>query len=494
MPAPASRPELGGAAPPVRRWRWLSRVAAVAEIGAMVGGLSFVGVDLHEAYASASASPAPTPGLKIAGVEVGGLAGPELTAAVADAGQRALDRTIVLTGGGRSVETSPRELGAVAATGDAVESALAVGRTGDVLEDLRTRAAAARGQLDLKIGYRFEEAPALQRLVALAPEVDRHSTPTRLDLERRRIEPAQAGVSLLAYDSLSSVAIGLARGADEIDLVLRDKPMLDDDPLRGVADDLDVSTVVGSFSTPYHSDPTQRDRNHNLKVGAARVDGTVLMPGDEFSFNEVVGPRTAEEGFRYAPGITAGELVDVLGGGICQVSSTLYGAAFFAGLELVSARPHSRPSSYVDMGLDSTVVYPTIDLKFRNNFDFPVVLHMSVSQGKVRAEVLGERRPYQVAFERSLEESIEFKTVWRDDPQLRVGTESVAQRGMRGFKLERLRKLYQAGKLVDEQRWELNYPSTTQIVRRGTSPSGQLPEDKPRPALRDPAPKLRLVQ
>ena len=251
MPAPASLTEFEGAAPPARRWRSLwSRAFAVAEIGTMLGALAFVGASLHDAHEQARARPAPTPGLKIAGVEVGGLQGPALTAAVDDAGQRALDRELVLTGDGRRVQTSPRELGAVAATADAVESALAIGRSGDFVEDLRTRAAAARGELDLKIGYRFEEAPALQRLVALAPELDRHSTPTRLDLERRRIEPAKAGVSLLAYDSLSSVAIGLARGADEIDLVLRDKPLVDDDPLRGIADELDVSTVVGSFSTP----------------------------------------------------------------------------------------------------------------------------------------------------------------------------------------------------------------------------------------------------
>jgi vancomycin resistance protein YoaR len=460
----------------------------------MTVALLATGAQIRTAYLAAQADPTPTPGLRMAGVEVGGLEGAALALAVDDAGQRALDRDIVLTADGHRVDTSPRALGAVAATDSAIEAALAVGREGDVLSNLRQRGAAARGQLDLKVGYRFVEGPALEQLVAMAPDLERHSTPTRLDLERRRIEPAHTGVSLLAYDSLSSVAIGLARGADEIDLVVRDKAPVSDDPLREIAEGLDVATVVGSFSTGYREDETQRDRSHNLKVGAARIDGTVLMPGETFSFNETVGPRSAEAGFRYAPGITAGELVDVLGGGICQVSSTLYGAAFFAGLELVSARPHSRPSSYVDMGLDSTVVYPTIDMKMKNPFDFPVVLHMSVSQGKVRAEVLGARRPYQVAFERQLEEAVDFPTVWRDDARLRTGATVVAQRGMRGFRVRRLRKLYQGGQVVDEQSWELHYPSTTQIVRRGTNPSGEVPESKDHTALRDPASTLRIVQ
>jgi vancomycin resistance protein YoaR len=231
-----------------------------------------------------------------------------------------------------------------------------------------------------------------------------------------------------------------------------------------------------------------------LKVGAAKLDGAVLMPGETFSFNDVVGPRTAEEGFRYAPGITAGELVDVVGGGICQVSSTIFGAAFFAGLDVVDARPHTRPSSYVDMGLDSTVVYPSIDLELKNPFDFPVVFHMTVSQGKVRAEVLGARRPYQVAFERSLTEVVPFDTVWRDDGTLLAGTQAVSQRGMRGFKMKRKRKLHQGGQVVREEAWDLSYPPTTEIRRRGTNPSGKPPEDKPTSPLRDPAPALRIMQ
>ena len=258
------------------------------------------------------------------------------------------------------------------------------------------------------------------------------------------------------------------------------------------AEGLDVSVVLGSFDTPYQM--SDGDRTHNLKVGAASLDGTVLMPHELFSFNEVVGPRTPEAGYRYATGIAAGQLVDTEGGGICQVSSTLFGAAFFAGLEIVRARPHSRPSSYVDMGLDSTVVYPDIDMKLRNPFDFPVVLHMTVSQGKVRAEVLGPRRPYQVAFERELKERLPYETVWRNDDRLRSGTESVAQRGMRGFKIERRRKLYQGGEVVATETWELSYPPTTEILRRGTNPAGEVPESKPATPLRDPAPQLRIVQ
>lgn len=472
-----------------RARRWLSRLEALALAAGLVGALAGMG----GAHLDAQQADTVLPGVKLAGHDIGGFPAEAVQAIATLAGQASLDRPMTLVAGEVETTTTARALGAVPVPESAVEPALAVGRSGGLLADLGQRVAAQGGEIDLAVGHRFDETRALAQLVALAPEVDRPSLPTRLDLEARRVEPARRGAALLAYDSLSSVAVGLAAGADRIELVVQPKPPVED-PLADVAGDLDVSIVLGSFDTPYSTDATERDRIHNLDVGSASVDATVVMPGQTFSFNQEVGPRSAEAGYRYATGITGGELVDVLGGGICQVSSTLFGAAFFAGLEVVQARPHSRPSTYVDMGLDSTVVYPSIDLVLRNPYDFPVVFHMKVSQGKVRAEVLGPRRPYQIAFERELRDVLPYKTIWRDDDRLRVGTEDVVQGGRRGFTLERRRKLYQGGELVKTETAELSYPPTTEILRRGTNPAGEVPEKKKRIPLRDPAAQLRMMQ
>ncbi len=468
-------------------------VLAALEALAMFGALVLAGERLVSRWLQARDDDRTIPGLRLAGVEAGDLEGPALRAVAAAAALTALDRPLTVRAGRVELQTTPRGLGAVPDLEATLAAARDVGRSGDLLEDLRARIAAARGDIDLPLGHRFDEARALDALLSLAPEVDTPSLPTRLDLQGRKVLPATRGTALLAHDSLSTVAIGLASGAEVIDLVVQHKPEVED-PLRDIADELDIGIVLGSFDTPYSTAPDQRDRTHNLELGAAAIDGKVLMPGETFSFNETVGDRSVENGYRYATGIAAGELIDSVGGGICQVSSTIFGAAFFGGLEIVSARPHSRPSNYVDMGLDSTVVFPSVDLVFRNPYDFPVVLHMTVSQGKVRAEVLGARRPYQVAFERELKEVVPFKTVWRDDPRLRTGTEVVAQQGMRGFKLERRRKLYQAGEVVATESWELYYPPTAEIVRRGTDPNGEIPQTTPKATLRDPAPQLRLVQ
>jgi hypothetical protein len=466
----------------------------------MIAGVAAAAAVLVGAWESSQSSERVVPGLHLAGEDIGGLQRAEIEAVAAAASERTLDRTLTLAAGPVTTTTSARALGATPDPTAIVEQALAYGRSGDLLADLRARAQARAGEVDLEIGMRFDEREALEQLLELAPAVDTMSLPTRLDLEARKVLPATRGTALLPYDSLSSVAIGLAAGLDRIELAVAHKPPVADPLADELADygldpaALDIAVVLGTFSTPYSMEARSADRTFNLKIGAAALDGHVLMPGETFSFNDVVGDRSAENGYRWAPGISGGQIVDVLGGGICQVASTVFGAGFFAGLDVVHARPHSRPSSYVDMGLDATVVWDSVDLVMRNPYDFPVVIHMTVSQGQVHGEILGPQRPYQIAFERSLVESMPYETVYRADPRLRTEARAVAQRGMRGFKLERVRKFYRGGEVEREDSWELKYPATREIIRVGTNPTGELPEKKSLPPLRDPAASMRIMQ
>ncbi len=476
--------------PPPSRLR--AALAGFEAISMFAAGIAAAAV-LVGAWETSQAGDTPIPGLKLAGVEIAGLERAQLEAVAAEAGERTLDRSLTLRAGAIETTTSARALGARPEPGPVIDEALAFGRSGALLDDLEARERARAGAVDLRVGMRFDERLALAQLLELEPDVDTMSLPTRLDLEARKVLPAERGTALLPYDSLSSVALGLAAGAETIDLAIAHKPPVAD-PLAELADALDIGVVLGSFSTPYSMEPDHGDRTANLKVGAAGLDGHVLLPGETFSFNEVVGDRSAENGYRYAPGISGGQIIDVLGGGICQVASTIFGASYFAGLELVHARPHSRPSSYVDMGLDATVVWDSVDLVLRNPYEFPVVLHMTVSQGQVHAEILGPKRPYQIAFERTLKETTPYETVYRADPKLQTGAQVVAQRGMRGFKLERVRKFYRAGELAREQSWELSYPPTREIIRVGNNPAGLVPDHQSLPALRDPVASMRIMQ
>jgi hypothetical protein len=136
---------------------------------------------------------------------------------------------------------------------------------------------------------------------------------------------------------------------------------------------------------------------------------------------------------------------------------------------MVERSPHSRPSFYIKMGLDATVVYPTINFRFKNPFDFPIVLHETVANGVVRAEILGPQRKLTVSYFRRIDEVLPFEEVVRPTPKLPEGTRVLAQRGIPGFKTSSSR-VVRDGAYAVREKWSDSYPPTTQIIHLGTGP------------------------
>lgn len=130
-------------------------------------------------------------------------------------------------------------------------------------------------------------------------------------------------------------------------------------------------------------------RNYNLYLGAAFIDWTLLLPGEEFSFWGRVGVPTAQRGFEPAPVIVGESVIDAPGGGLCQVSTTLYNAAVRAGLEIVERHPHTMPVGYVGPGMDAAVAWGHLDLKFINSSPWPVIVRMGYAGGLLWAKILG---------------------------------------------------------------------------------------------------------
>ena len=145
--------------------------------------------------------------------------------------------------------------------------------------------------------------------------------------------------------------------------------------------------LLSSYSTKYAA--SNRDRTTNLILAANKINGTVLMPGDTFSYNKVVGARTIAAGYKEAPIYVNGEVVDGLGGGICQITSTLYNAVVYANLEVTERSNHQFVPSYVTASRDATVVYGAIDFQFKNNRNYPIKIVCSVSGGIAQFQIFG---------------------------------------------------------------------------------------------------------
>lgn len=139
--------------------------------------------------------------------------------------------------------------------------------------------------------------------------------------------------------------------------------------------------AIGNYATYYNSH--NKNRSHNISLAAQAINNTVIFPGETFSFNAVVGQRTAEKGYMRAPVIVRGEMSEDIGGGICQISSTLFNAADRAGLHIVQRYSHSRNVHYVPHGRDATVSWHGPDLAFQNKYSMPILIRAFAGQGQV---------------------------------------------------------------------------------------------------------------
>lgn len=148
--------------------------------------------------------------------------------------------------------------------------------------------------------------------------------------------------------------------------------------------------LLSNFSTNYAA--SNRNRTTNLILAANKINGTVLMPGETFSYNKVVGARTISAGYKEAPIYVEGRVEDGLGGGICQITSTLYNAVVYANLEVTQRTNHQFVPSYVTASRDATVVYGAIDFQFKNNRNYPIKLVCSVSGGVANFKIFGMRQ------------------------------------------------------------------------------------------------------
>jgi len=330
------------------------------------------------------------------------------------------------------------------------------------------RGAPASTPLVLPMPVVLRREVALAALVKLKDEVDRPPLDARFDLGQKLLIPEQAGFLLDVYGTLVELDGAVSSGRGQVTAAFdRKRPRLIAAQMGGVS----FGEVIGWFETRYVADKKHEARTYNLKLAASKLDGHVILPGETFDFNEVVGPRDEANGYKVAPVIAQGELVDGIGGGTCQIAGTLHGAGFFAGLDIVERHPHTRPSFYIKMGLDATVVYPTITLRLRNSFDHPVILHETVQGGLVRAEILGPKRVRTVTFIRKIDEILPFAEIERPDPKLPKGVTVLSQRGIPGFRTHRYR-VVREGAFAVRERYSESYPPTHQIVRVGTGDAG----------------------
>jgi vancomycin resistance protein YoaR len=172
--------------------------------------------------------------------------------------------------------------------------------------------------------------------------------------------------------------------------------------------------ILGSAKTPYKGKDSN-NRNTNLAIACDAINGLVLLPGESFSYNDTLGERTADKGYKEAPSYVGGLTVDTLGGGICQVSSTLYYSTLFADMEILERHNHGYVSDYIDKGMDATVTWDGADFRFANNTNYPIRIEAWRADGYVNVQIVGtDERDYYIKMTYQVVESTPYDTVYEE--------------------------------------------------------------------------------
>lgn len=278
---------------------------------------------------------------------------------------------------------------------------------------------------------RFDRDAARATLVELASVVDRAPVDAALDVPRRRQTRAVSGSRLDVEATLDYIEAHRSVDLTSVPLVMVEvAPRIGNDDIV----DIDLTSVLSGFETDFRT--RAGTRAVNIRVAAKALQGQILGPQEIFSFNQVVGPRTEARGYREAPVIVGDELEPGVGGGVCQVATTLHAAAVLGGLEVLQRRSHSRPSGYAPIGLDATVIDGEVDLKFRNPYTVPLAILSSFpDRFRLRIELVGLSPPAKFEHAISVSKRVEFYRRVTTKAEVVPGTFEKKQKGNYGFEV-----------------------------------------------------------
>jgi vancomycin resistance protein YoaR len=333
------------------------------------------------------------------------------------------------------------------------------------------------GQTSLAIGG----AGANEFFKRFRAEVDHPPRDARfivMPSDRVTVAPAQPGLQLDVSAAAKAILAAALSPTDRVArlTVVTAKPERTTREARAMG----ITGRVAGYTTYYGGDA---NRIHNVQLVARLVDGAMIAPGATFSFNGTTGDRSADKGFLEAPVIINGELKTGLGGGVCQVSTTVFNAAFEAGLPIVSRTNHALYISHYPQGRDATVNYPDTDLKFTNDTGHWLLMRTFVGASALTVKLYGTPQGRRVEAETTpLEETGPPTTKRIPDPSMWVGTKILEESGQPSRKTSVTRRVYaRNGKLLSETTWGSYYRAEPNVYRYGTKPRPKEPPPPPPP-------------
>ena len=420
------------------------------------------------------------PGITAGGLDIGNMTRTEAGRILEEHGDFLRGKTVTarFDGGNGSFKLSAADLKVNARS--TVDKAISVGRRGNFLEQWRERRSVAKTGHEVSLDFSVSKEKLRVVLDDLTREI--------------RIPPRDAKLIITPEDAVTIVESSTGRGVDletayndlrriianagELEMELR---IVQLQPAKTTEEigNMRVNGVLAQYSTRF--DIKKTNRVYNIRVAAGALDGQIIKSGETFSFNKVVGPRSQEAGYKLAPTILNNEFIDTLGGGVCQVSTTLYNTLLLADVEVLERSSHSLVIKYVPLGQDAAVAFNGKDLKFRNNLPCAMIIKTAVHGDTVTFKLFGDtslRKSVQII--NKVIKDYPFKIVYKDDATLAKGKTVVDQKGTQGYRVTSSMIVSQDGKVIAKKNLPSSfYAPLDQIVLVGTLPAyaGSMPDD-----------------
>ena len=383
-------------------------------------------------------------------------------------GDVVLQKKISIKGGNKLYILDYSKLDAKYNIEDAVNEAFAYGKEHSFIEKFKLVKTPVPKNIQLKFNY--DPKPIKELIAGMQKEIDKapvNGSISMVSSGKFSVTPEKNGAKLntekLEQDILNKINGDISGNVDleaPIDVV----------QASVTAEQLSkVNTKISSFTTTFSG--SSANRIENIRLATKSINSKLFMPGETFSFNDVVGQRTVAKGYKEAGVIINNKLDSGIGGGICQVSSTLYNAIVRANINATVRVHHSLPSHYVGLGMDATVDYGNIDYKFENTLQTPIFIEGFLKGNTLYFNVYSDSSLASKTYDLSSETygTIVPSIKYIDDPNMYEGQTEVVQKASTGYKVKVYKKIYENGKFVGQEIiTDETYKKIDGITKRGT--------------------------
>lgn len=354
----------------------MKKVKFLAIAAVIVAASAFFLTNQDDVKADVSKDAVIKDGVYIGGIDVSGMTAEEATTAVDTYVAGLQEQWIVLQGAKNTLRYQLKDLGLSSKTNVAVQEAVAVGNSGNLIKRFKALQDLEKENYVVDMGLGIDKQLAANKIYGKRSKIDIKAIDNGLKRENGKFVyvPGQDGNEVDIVTSVKELDAHI--GAEWELAPIEDAKFALTNVVshpRGTEEQLSVvKDLIGTFTTNYKSSSAGRAKN--VENGTDKISGAILYPGDVFSVYEAVNPFTKENGYELAGSYSNGETVESFGGGICQVSTTLYNAVLNAELEITQRYNHSMIVTYVDPAADAAIAGTYKDLRFKNNFDFPVYI------------------------------------------------------------------------------------------------------------------------